>query len=775
MVIKKLVHKIYSFFTRYENNGDVITGDVYNYYVMSKETYKALTNKNNYSDFYKRYILKFEELKGYAFSLSYPYFNKKAFDFTSKQLIFGKKIIDWIYGLSEFPSEEIKNFYDDLKTDFDLDDDAIIVKRWKSNIAYFNSNLKQANDNYSRLYDDLFKNKYIPEWYIDDICIDGRNLLIQYQNLINEHFFDNKFQKRISSNKHKLSYPDVDRIKAEIFENVSKNIFNTKNKTKYTTIYGVGLEECFIQIQNLVYLTIFYGSITHLKLVRELISNIMYMYADTFEDEEFYNLTLRMLFLSGEFEKYRKLFNKIKLNYSFVISKDFINSIIDSRNSLFKFEEDKSNIFLFEIYGRYIDDGLYIYLENRMLEIITIKDDYNINIISNTFKAIVANIKRLNNINKLLKIMYDYFEQSYSRFYVDIIDVLAEINVDKLDKVGFQEYQNIVDALIKQKQYISHKLSECLVKIKKRNPKISKYDVLFNQTGTTDNMVYKIKLGRNKLEVIKNIIEIYKERHEEREKTPGLISGYMIEYNLGVDIFTPKLYNGEIKKIILKEYLPLVQSILLSENELIYEKIKHIKLLSHLFIVEKSKTVKDNIIEIVHKSRNIKCCEYYGIGEMKLRDKVDLEVNIIMLDVIVRNIKYEDALCFYLEEAIKSPNNIGEILDCVLILNNFCQKKNDNVIDKLFFLFTIFYKVNDLDIRVDTIIMSQAFIGTKYQTKILNILEKKLNNMVFEECIGYIQLSKNTDKNKRGLYCTIITNLKNNDNYYIKCMAEKYL
>ena len=288
-------------------------------------------------------------------------------------------------------------------------------------------------------------------------------------------------------------------------------------------------------------------------------------------------------------------------------------------------------------------------------------------------------------------------------------------------------------------------------------------------------MVYKIKLGRNKLEVIKNIIEIYKERHEEREKTPGLISGYMIEYNLGVDIFTPKLYNGEIKKIILKEYLPLVQSILLSENELIYEKIKHIKLLSHLFIVEKSKTVKDNIIEIVHKSRNIKCCEYYGIGEMKLRDKVDLEVNIIMLDVIVRNIKYEDALCFYLEEAIKSPNNIGEILDCVLILNNFCQKKNDNVIDKLFFLFTIFYKVNDLDIRVDTIIMSQAFIGTKYQTKILNILEKKLNNMVFEECIGYIQLIKNTDKNKRGLYSTIITNLKNNDNYYIKCMAEKYL
>lgn len=55
-----------------------------------------------------------------------------------------------------------------------------------------------------------------PEWYLDDICIDGRNIFQQYENTINKLAFDNKYQRKIDANKHKLSYPDVDRIKSEI-------------------------------------------------------------------------------------------------------------------------------------------------------------------------------------------------------------------------------------------------------------------------------------------------------------------------------------------------------------------------------------------------------------------------------------------------------------------------------------------------------------------------------------------------------------------------------
>lgn len=770
-------HEMKNQFAKFENNGDVINGNCTkvfnNYYLDNKEVYEILTEKDNYSDFYKRYILKFEELNDYVFSLFYPKFIKKSFEFTSKPLVMGKKIINWIYGLDEFPNEEIKEFYKDLKTDFDFNDDMVIVKRWNANSDYFNNNIEQASENYNKLYDELITNKNIPNWYLDDVCIDGRNLLAQYENMQNRYSLENKFQQRLDRNKHKLSYPDVDRIKAEIFESVSKHIFNNKNKSKYTTIYGIGLEECFSKIQNLIFLTIFYGSITHLKLVRQLISNIMYMYADTFEDEEFYNVTLRMLFLSGEFKKYRNLYNKIKVNYSFIISNDFIQSIVESRKALFKFEYDRNNIFLFDIYGRYINDDLFGQLETNMFDIVRINEDYQINIINDAFKSIVCNIKRLNNISILLEIMKDYFDKSYSRFYIEFGRILNEIDVEKLTQSEFQNYQIIIDSLIKEKQHINYDISNCIIAIKKRDSKINKYDTLITEAGTNENIVYQVELENNELEAIKSIVKIYRDRHEERENHPGCFREYTVDYNIGIGIFTDEAYKNENRSFILDEYLPLAKAIILSENEDIYEKNRHIKLLAHLLMIEKDREVTDDIVHTMHKAREIKSVNAHHIGISKLRNKLDLNINIMMCDVIAKNISYNEALCNWLEIAIKHQENIEEILDCILKLNIFLENKDEKIIEKLYILFHICYQINDIDIRNDSVIMSNIFIKTKYQENIIKILEERLENICFEECRGYIQLIMNAKE--KDTYNTLIFKLKNNNNYYVKYMVDKYL
>ena len=84
MEINDNSHKMTNYLTKFENNGDIINGDctkVFNLYIDSEEAYEILTRKDNYSDFYKSYISKFKELEDYAFSLFYPYFNKKTFDF----------------------------------------------------------------------------------------------------------------------------------------------------------------------------------------------------------------------------------------------------------------------------------------------------------------------------------------------------------------------------------------------------------------------------------------------------------------------------------------------------------------------------------------------------------------------------------------------------------------------------------------------------------------------------------------------------------------------
>lgn len=782
MEIKTDNRKIDNSNTVYNNVDKVVNGDEKTfifaqtiYQINSEQSYETITNQVNYNEFFKNYINKFDELDNYAYNSVFPYFKDKKYEFTSIPLVLGKKMIDWVFGLCEFPNKELFNFYSIIKSEFDFGDDSTICKRWDANFAYFNHNLNLASKKNDELFDFAIKTNDFPVWYLDDICIDGRNILHQYENRINKYTFDNRYQQRLDKNKHKLSYPDIDRIRSEIFNDLSKTIFDNKTKSKHTVIYGIGLENCFKQIQQLLYLTVFYGSITHMRLIRELISNIMYMYAETFEDEDFYKLTLKMLFLSGEFKKYRNLYNKIKLKYCFVNSEEFINSLIEVRKSLFKFELDKNNIFLYDIYGRYINDLLFDELTADIYSIIDIDKEYQINIISDAFKAIGNNILRNKKISELLDLLAIYFKKEYSRFYIDFGKIVNEIRVEELSESDFNSFQFIIDSLIKNKEHINFDFSDCIIKIKKRKPKIKKYDKLFNNNDSTEKILYNVEIRDNELEAIKSIVNIYRQRHEEREKNPGVFVGYWNDYNIGTSIFSSERYKDENKNFILNKYLPLAKEIITSKNEILYEKIRHIRLLAHLLMVEKDEKIINDIYLMIHSSIEIhnphKSFDFENIHH---KDKTDLIVNVMMCDVILNKIEYDEVLNRYIEMAINNCDNIEEILNCVEIINDYLKPKTKSIIEKQYVLFNICYKIDDIDIRNKTVILSDIFIGVdKYQDQILNILKQRIENITFEECKGYLNLIRKQEN--INLFNDIISALKNNRNYYIKYISNKYL
>lgn len=782
MEIKTDKRKIDNTNAKYNNVYKVMNGDettnIYTtiiYQINQEKSYEAITNKVDYNDFFKKYINKFEELDNYAYNLVFPYFKDKNYDFTSIPLILGKKLIDWIFGLCEFPSKDLLKFYDIIKLEFDFNDNSTICNRWNANFAYFNGDLNLATKKYNELYNYAIKTNDFPIWYLDDICIDGRNILHQYENTINKYTFDNQYQQRLDKNKHKLSYPDIDRIKSEIFDDLSKTIFKNKTKSKYTVIYGIGLESCFNQIQQLLYLTIFYGSITHLKLIRELVSNVMYMYADTFGDEEFYKITLKMLFLSGEFKKYRTLYNKIKLKYAFVNSEEFINCLIEIRKSLFKFEIDKNNIFLYDIYGRYINESLFDELTNNIYSIVNINNEHQINIISDAFKSIGNNMLRNKKISELLNILKLYFEKGYSRFYIDFGRIVNEINIDELSENDFDNFQFTIDSLIKNKQHINFDFSDCIIKIKQRSPEIKKYDKLFSNKGSNENILYDIEIKNNELEAIKNIVNIYKERHTKREKSPGIFVEYWNDYNIGTGIFSPERYKGKTKKFILEEYLPLAKKIITSKNEILFEKIRHIKLLVHLLMVENNKEIKNEIHSMIHSSIEVHTPnQTFILDNIHCKNKNDLVVNVMMCDVILNKLEYDEVLNKYIEIAINNEENIEEILTCVKIINDYLKNKSESIIEKQYILFNLCYNVDDVDIRNKAVIMSEIFIGVdNYQKKIFDILNQRIQDITFEECRGYFNLIRKQE-NKEP-FNKMINGLKNNRNYYIRYISNKYL
>ena len=69
-------------------------------------------------------------------------------------------------------------------------------------------------------------------------------------------------------------------------------------------------------------------------------------------------------------------------------------------------------------------DEEYLELENMMLSEIEINDKININNIYNILKALKTNVSRIANKEKLFQIFLSYFENEYSRFYMEISEII---------------------------------------------------------------------------------------------------------------------------------------------------------------------------------------------------------------------------------------------------------------------------------------------------------------------------------------------------------------
>ena len=770
-------------------NGDMINGDkitettiINNNYYMTLENTPQLAefligtskeNKEEYSDLYKKYINKFKELENYAMSLIYPKFIKKEYNFSSNTLIFGKKIVDWIFGISEYPFNEIEILYKELREEFEIKEESILGKRWNANKMYFEGKLLDAKNGYIDLKNDINSNNEIPYWLKDDILIDGRNILNKYDNSMDQYTYPNPFQEEINKNKHKLSYPDVDRIKADIFEKVSENVFNNKNKGKYTTIIGIGLEDILNNIQNLAYITIFYGSITHLKLVRILIAEVMYMYADTFEDEEFYKITLKMLFLAGERKKYKNLFNKLKLDYHFVNSRLFVNELVSSLDTTISFEKLGNEIFIYDLYGRILENEIYNGFESRMLDNIEITEDYHMLYITDIFKSIPSNLSRFNDISRLLKIIMDYLEKDYSRFFYEFGKILNNIDIKTLSEENFKIYKSIIDKILTLKDRNIINISYAIINIKEYKPEIRDYDEILSKKKTFESIIYNLEDDRNIRDSLKDIIEICKDRYKEREDNPGVAVGYGTEYYLERNFFIKEVYEEKTRDIIIKEYIPLAKLILLSENQFIREKVKIIKTLSYILLVEEDKKIKEDIINSINNSELSKYEEDFT--ESREKTKEDLKNNILMANYIYENIKVNQLFSKYLERSLNDPSQIEEILNCIKIIKDKLNG-NKEFNPKLFYYFFInAYKENDIEIRNKLIELSDIFINTDCEEEILEMLNDCVDNLSYEECVGYIKLLRKVPKNEIYKYEKIIEKLKNNANYNVRIMVEKYI
>lgn len=752
-------------------NGKMINGDntetiTYNTYNIF---YPEVTTKNEYSEFYYKYVNKFEELEGYLFSNLFWSYQKEKYNFKSVSLQFGKAIIDWVIGKKDFPIQLLEQFQNELKSEFDINEDEVIEKRWVAMLEYFRGNIEISITIYQELLIKIKNGEQIESYFKDDILIDGRNINIQYNDKNNKYKLKDEFQEEINKNRHILANPIYDRIKTNIYEAAHKNSFGYKHKSKHTIIYSNGLENICSEIQKLIYVTIFYGSITHLKLSRELLSDILYLYAEALEDEDLYLSSLKMLLLSNNTKKFEQLFNSLKCKTPKIHSNEFISSLLNQRNTVIKFYIDNYNCFLYKLFGKYLLEDEYLKLENIILSKIEINEKININNIYDSLKALKSNVSRIDNKEKLFQIFLSYFENGYSRFYMEIAEIINLIEVEELNKNELEVFSKILDKLIVEEEKHSLNIIDAIVNYKKTT-NTDKYDeIIYKEPHNI--IVNNIIEEKDNYSTVEKIIDIMEERVNQRENSPSVFTGYANEYTIGRDSFKKENYTKKLEDLILTRYMPLAKTILASKNQTIYEKIRHIKMLSNLLMENNTEKYRNIMLDIVDKIN----LESVYDDEFRNRTIEDLSNNKKMLEFLLDIISQEEMINTFCKDIFDNEDNILEVLKCFNCINEKIELKDANLENQLYFTYIYSYNRDfDIDVKCKSYSILKILLKTKYKIDMIELMNNNANVCTFEEAREIIKVLL-YEKIENQYIKEIKEKLLENNNYNIRRITNRYL
>lgn len=388
--------------------------------------------------------------------------------------------------------------------------------------------------------------------------------------------------------------------------------------------------------------------------------------------------------------------------------------------------------------------------------------------------AIGKNMERFSKTNEIMDFIIFSFENKNSLYYLSFGNIINSIKISNLNKRKMKKIDKILQFSLDNKSNINYDISHCIVEYKKYNPKVKKYDELLNSIKEKTGMIYKIENEEEELEVIKEIVNILKERHEKNEQNPGTSIEYMDDYRIGINIFEEEKFDDEVKKYFETEYLSFAESILLSKNETLLEKIKVIKLLIHLLNKNYNQDIKNRIISMIEKSEFEEYKEEYRIASFKEKNITELKINIMSAMVASNKIQLKDFLNEALVLYAQDEKMIEEVLLCIQNMESYL-KMNEEELNCLYLILKNGFQSDDYDIKNLSIELLSILLSTSKEEDVLQLLISDCKEITVSEFRGYYQLIQKVDVEMKEKMNNVIMLLKEHNNYFIRKIAiEKW-
>lgn len=223
---------------------------------------------------------------------------------------------------------------------------------------YLSSDLDACINKLNEVIKISLSDSSIPKWICNDIAIDLRNMLNTKSNMNGNISIHNNDQKIIDESEEYLFFPAIDRLSSNVKEAAIKEYNRIYLQSPYTVSLG-GLEVIFKDVASYFCIALLYGSITHIKIVKDLLIDILQALRQEYSDPEFNTELIKLLILRYDDITLENIIRTFNQPYS-IISSIEIQKILDAiKNLPYQHEQTHAKLLLLKHFGEYFLDEQY--------------------------------------------------------------------------------------------------------------------------------------------------------------------------------------------------------------------------------------------------------------------------------------------------------------------------------------------------------------------------------------------------------------------------------
>ena len=478
-----------------------------------------------------------------------------------------------------------------------------LTQRFIALKSYFNGDLDGAISNLSENIKKSADNSSIPIWLVNNLAIDLRNIQNEKGEYENYWLRKNSGQEFIDNSKEPIYFPLLDRKETLFFEKINKfYVDNTYlESVRNYNLCNVGI---FQWISESFLLSLCYGSITHLKRVKNLMKVLLRTLVGMYDDYEF-KIELFGLAITTSDKELASYILKSESIIGIIGPEEIEFALKMIRNIEFQNNRLRSLCYLLRYFSDYFDEfklnSSLIEFKGEVIKWLN-QDNSELNLEKPIFEALKKIVNRSNYLD-IIVILDTIFEKNLIRFYDSSFSLLSLIDFSGLpDKIqekvvdyfknGDKEniYGNYGDAVIRFLKSSSIDNTELLNNIRESNSALEEK--------------VKIELGHDVSpekyigDFIDDMITYNKTQGKDGIFTFYAVNNFQTIFNI------IKIDNVKLSEEIFNRLIDVCKQTIILDNQILSDKYSSFNLLFQIYFSQTHDHNWEKLTDVFQSNRN---------------------------------------------------------------------------------------------------------------------------------------------------------------------------